>query len=67
MHWGGVKPRIPTPMGTDIQYLGCELPRISLPRTRANRAEMALPSLRLLALANRVVGRRPRYINSEGA
>src|SRR5918999_239267 len=38
-----------------------------LPRTRANRAETALPSLRVLALANRVVEQRPRYIDSEGA
>ena len=31
-----------------------------------NKAGTALPSLRLLALANRVEG-RPRYIDSEGA
>jgi hypothetical protein len=44
-----------------------ELRRISLPRTRVNKAGMAIPSLRLLKLANRVVERRPRYIYSEGA
>ena len=43
------------------------LRRIPLPRTPVNKAGMAIPSLRLLKLANRVVERRPRYINSEGA
>jgi hypothetical protein len=38
----------------------------NLPRTGVNKAGTALPSLRLLALANRVVERRP-YINNEGA
>ena len=48
------------------QFQG-EVRRISLPRTRLNKAGTAVPSLRLLALANRVVERRPPYINSEGA
>jgi hypothetical protein len=47
-----------------MHYLGYELRRISLPHTPVNRAETALPSLCLLKLANRIVGQRPRYINS---
>jgi hypothetical protein len=43
----------------------CELPRIPIPRIRVNKkAGTALPSLRLLALANKVVEQRTRYINS---
>jgi len=40
---------------------------VGLPHTRVNKAGTALPSLRVLALANRVVQKRPRYIDSEGA
>jgi hypothetical protein len=47
-----------------MQDLGYELRRIFLPRTPVNKAETALPSLCLLKLANRIVGRRPTYINS---
>jgi hypothetical protein len=44
----------------------CELLRIPLPRTPLNKARMAIPSLRLLKLANRVVESSTRYISSEG-
>ena len=46
--------------------LASELRRIPLPRTRMNKPGTAAPSLRLLALANKVVESSARYINSEG-
>ena len=54
-------------------YTGCWIwtRRIPLPRTRVNKAGVVLSlrllTLRLLTLANRVVERRYRYTNSEGA
>ena len=44
-----------------------EVRRIHLPRTRVNKPGTAVPSLRLLARANKVVESSTRYINSEGA
>jgi hypothetical protein len=38
--------------------------RITLPRTPLNKAETAVPSLRVVALTGRVVERRPRDIET---
>ena len=52
--------------GRSMHDLASELRRIPLPRTRMNKPGTAAPSLRLLALANKVVESSARYINSEG-
>ena len=44
-----------------------ELRGISLPCTPLNEAKMVAPSLRVVALTNRVVERRHRYIDGKGA
>src|SRR5215203_4069002 len=53
---------MPFPTRVGIRSLGNRARRTSenpLPHTPLNKAGMALPSLRVLALADRVVGRRP--------